>query len=109
MCDISIPYIAPLPIFSRSLPSSSHSFPSPGSFALLMFSRSSLVLISHTEEIGPMMTTDGAVALFLASLRTCHRPANTIKAYTHDLRHFVTSVPVDLADVSAPLIQTFLA
>ena len=76
MCDISIAYIAPLPIFSRSLPSSSHSFPSPGSFALLMLSKSSLILISHTEENGPMTTTDGAVALFLASLRTCHRPAN---------------------------------
>jgi site-specific recombinase XerD len=34
---------------------------------------------------------------------------NTIKAYTHDLRHFVAAVPPALEDVSVPLIEQFLA
>jgi site-specific recombinase XerD len=33
---------------------------------------------------------------------------NTIKAYTHDLRHFVAAVPEQFLEVTAPLIQTFL-
>jgi len=55
-----------------------------------------------------MTTTSEAVELFLASLRTRSAPANTIKSYSHDLRHFVQAVPADLASVSAPAIQTFL-
>ncbi len=49
-----------------------------------------------------MTTTSEAVELFLASLRTRSAPANTIKSYSHDLRHFVQAVPADLASVSAP-------
>jgi integrase/recombinase XerD len=55
-----------------------------------------------------MTTTVEGVDQFLASLRARHAPINTIKAYTHDLRHFVVAVPELLALVTAPLIQTFL-
>jgi site-specific recombinase XerD len=55
-----------------------------------------------------MTTTSEAVELFLASLRTRSAPANTIKSYYHDLRHFVQAVPADLTSVSASAIQTFL-
>jgi integrase/recombinase XerD len=56
-----------------------------------------------------MATTQEGVDLYLASLHARHVPANTVKAYTHDLRHFIAAVPADLADVTAPLIQHFLA
>ena len=49
-----------------------------------------------------------SVDLYIASLRARHVPANTIKAYTHDLRHFVATVPADLDQVTAPVIQQFL-
>jgi site-specific recombinase XerD len=55
-----------------------------------------------------MTTTAEAVEQFLASLRTRHAPLNTIKAYTHDLRHFQAAVPSPLAEVTAPQIQAFL-
>jgi integrase/recombinase XerD len=55
-----------------------------------------------------MTTTSEAVDLYVASLRARHVPTNTTKAYTHDLRHFVATVPSDLAQVTAPLIQSFL-
>lgn len=55
-----------------------------------------------------MTTTAETVDQFLASLRARHAPVNTIKAYTHDLRHFLAAVPTDLAEVTAPLIQVFL-
>jgi len=56
-----------------------------------------------------MTTTSEAVDGFIASLRSRRSPANTIKAYAHDLRHFVAAVPTALGEVSAPLIQQFLA
>jgi site-specific recombinase XerD len=55
-----------------------------------------------------MATTSEAVEQFLASLRARHAPTNTIKAYTHDLRHFLAAVPTSLIEVTAPLIQAFL-
>lgn len=55
-----------------------------------------------------MTTTAGGVEQFLASLHARHAPINTIKAYSHDLRHFVAAVPEQLLEVTAPLIQTFL-
>ncbi len=55
-----------------------------------------------------MATTSEAVEQFLASLRSRHAPTNTIKAYTHDLRHFLAAVPAQLIEVTAPLIQAFL-
>lgn len=55
-----------------------------------------------------MAAASEAVEQFLASLRTRQVPANTIKAYTHDLRHFLAAVPALLAEVTAPVIQTFL-
>ncbi len=55
-----------------------------------------------------MTTTSEAIDLYLASLRARHVPANTIKAYTHDLRHFLAAVPADLAQVTASSIQQFL-
>ncbi len=55
-----------------------------------------------------MATTSEAVEQFLASLRARHAPTNTIKAYTHDLRHFLAAVPTPLVEVTAPLIQAFL-
>ena len=55
-----------------------------------------------------MATTSEAVEQFLASLRARHAPANTIKAYSHDLRHFLAAVPTLLVEVTAPLIQAFL-
>jgi site-specific recombinase XerD len=61
-----------------------------------------------TQKGDTMTTTSEAVELFLASLRTRSAPANTIKAYAHDLMHFVQAVPAALASVSAPAIQTFL-
>src|SRR5713226_5672923 len=61
-----------------------------------------------TQKGDTMTTTSEAVELFLASLRTCSAPANTIKSYAHDLTHFVPAVPADLASVAAPAIQTFL-
>jgi site-specific recombinase XerD len=55
-----------------------------------------------------MATTSEAVEQFLASLRARRAPANTIKAYTHDLRHFLAAVPTLLVEITAPLIQAFL-
>lgn len=55
-----------------------------------------------------MATTSEAVEQFLASLRARHAPLNTIKAYSHDLRHFLAAVPDPLAEVTAPPIQAFL-
>jgi integrase/recombinase XerD len=55
-----------------------------------------------------MTTTVEGVDQFLASLRARHAPINTIKAYTHDLHHFVAAVPEQLVEVTASLIQTFL-
>ncbi len=55
-----------------------------------------------------MAITSEAVEQFLASLRVRQTPANTIKAYTYDLRHFLAAVPALLAEVTAPLIQAFL-
>jgi len=55
-----------------------------------------------------MAITSEAVEQFLASLRARQTPANTVKAYTHDLRHFLAAVPALLAEVTAPLIQAFL-
>lgn len=55
-----------------------------------------------------MHTTSESADLYIASLRARHVPTNTIKAYTHDLRHFVASVPTDLDQVTAPVIQQFL-
>jgi hypothetical protein len=55
-----------------------------------------------------MATTEQAVEQFLASLRARQAPANTIKAYSHDLRHFLAAVPMLLAEVTAPLIEAFL-
>ncbi len=46
--------------------------------------------------------------MFLAGLRARHVPVNTTKSYAHDLHHFVAAVPMDLADVTAPLIQAFI-
>jgi len=49
-----------------------------------------------------MTTTSEAVDGFIASLRSRRSPANTIKAYAHDLRHFVAAVvlPSDMVDNS---------
>src|SRR6266567_5846431 len=55
-----------------------------------------------------MTRTCEAVDGFIASLRARRVPANTIKAYAHDLRHFVAAVPTALGEVSASLIQAFL-
>ena len=55
-----------------------------------------------------MSTTGESTDLYIASLRARHVPTNTIKAYTHDLRHFVATVPTDLDQVTAPVIQEFL-
>lgn len=55
-----------------------------------------------------MTATVEGIDQFLASLRARHAPMNTIKAYTHDLCHFAAAVPQQLAQVTAPLIQTFL-
>jgi site-specific recombinase XerD len=55
-----------------------------------------------------MTATVEGVDQFLASLRARHAPMNTIKAYTHDLRHFVAAVPEQFLEVTAPLIKTFL-
>jgi site-specific recombinase XerD len=53
-------------------------------------------------------TTAEAVDQFLASLRTRHAPANTLKAYAHDLRHWVAAVPEPLAEVTAQEVHAFL-
>ena len=62
----------------------------------------------RTKEETRVTMTAEAVEQFLASLRARHAPVNTIKAYTHDLRHFLAAVPASLHDVTAPLIQAFL-
>ena len=56
-----------------------------------------------------MLTVADAIARFLEALRSRQTPANTLKAYTSDLRQFAAAVPADLAAVDPPAIQTFLA
>jgi integrase/recombinase XerD len=55
-----------------------------------------------------MTTASEAVEQFLASLRARRAPANTIKAYAHDLHQVLAAVPTQLSEVTAPLIQAFL-
>ena len=52
-----------------------------------------------------MATTSEGVELFLANLRARRTPANTIKSYTHDLRHFVAAVPHDLQRLAEKLSE----
>src|SRR5260370_31864446 len=54
-----------------------------------------------TQKGETMTTTSEAVELFLASLLTRSAPANTIKSYSHDLRHFMQAVPAVLASALA--------
>lgn len=56
----------------------------------------------------PVVLLADAVETFIASLRQCAVPLNTIKSYAHDLRLFVQAVPADLGIVTAEQIQTFL-
>jgi site-specific recombinase XerD len=108
MCDISL-LTSHLSYYGCAFPSCSDaSFLVRIRTVTLLFLREFYYLY-RTEEEKRMVLTRDAVDGFIASLRARRAPANTVKAYAHDLRHFVAAVPPSLSDVSVPLIEQFLA
>jgi integrase/recombinase XerD len=62
----------------------------------------------NTMPDQPPLTAD-AVEVFVTSLRRRSVPVNTIKSYAHNLRLFVQSMPADLTEITAEMVETFLA
>jgi integrase/recombinase XerD len=60
-----------------------------------------------SQETG-MPTLQEAVESFLASLRARQAPSNTVKAYAHDLTHFLRAMPPALEAITPTVIQAFL-